>query len=1108
MNPSRSRWSVGALIGFVAWILASGPATAGTEREGVVVEAVRAGHAGARAGLRAGDVLLSWERGSNPPSNPVALSGRFARAVDVRLIEWEQSGRGPLRLIGRRGREPIVFAMPGGDGWGIEIRPRLEARQLETLEEARGLLASGDALSGQRLWRQAVEELAAEGRLHAAAWLQRNLATALADRRDVPAAIAASEAAIELAEQTRDFAAVGFMRRERALIGQTTSPLEESREAYQRVHDLWADAAEAPRVGPLVLAVALNDLGLTASRMGDPARAAELFGQSLALRREHAPGSGDEASSLLNLATVSPLEQAGGLLLDAKAILARLAPEGRRMTRTLNNLAKVAYEKGYLRQCVEHLQEALRLARLHDDGGSIGFLLANLSEVSQLRGDLAASERFSQEAADLIAAAGPRNAASRFAVDNLLTIGGLARNRGDLTRAKATLEQALDMERALGATSARLPAIEASLAQVALDRGEVDEAGRLVASAASRPLEDSAYSETISILIRLAEVERGLGRPESGLGHLERALGVIPEGVPESLVHADLLTTLGEQLLDAGQIERAKALFERALAAQKERLPGTVAVASSFHGLGRVQWQLGERELAGRYFAEAVAAVETQRGRMSGDYESRARFNTRTARLYRDYVELAIESGQGALAFALSEQARARAFLDLLASRHLSFAEIDSELDAELEASNVAYDRALARVRQIEAAKGQSLEPALQSLADARARRNEVLTRIRTADPKPVSWRNPRPLDADGAHRILGDRTLLVSFLVSREKTFLFTVGPGDRPLGVHVLPLGEGELRREVKRFRRALGPEGTASFSWPWARRLGEALLGPVRDLVSGAARVLIVPDGPLHDLPFAALSDPSAPDRYLIEGRPLSMALSVTNLAEIRSLPGTQGSTLVVAFGDPAFGADRGQPGLQRLSATRREVQALGKLFPASTLHLGEEASESRAKSLGPRAAILHFASHGIADDRFPLESALALSRPSPGRGGEDNGLLQAWEIFEQIRIDAELVTLSACETGSGEELAGEGLIGLTRAFQFAGARSVLASLWPVADGSTAQLMTEFYRHVRDGMKLDEALRSAQASMIAAKDQRPFHWAAFQIHGDAARSIRFEE
>jgi CHAT domain-containing protein len=189
------------------------------------------------------------------------------------------------------------------------------------------------------------------------------------------------------------------------------------------------------------------------------------------------------------------------------------------------------------------------------------------------------------------------------------------------------------------------------------------------------------------------------------------------------------------------------------------------------------------------------------------------------------------------------------------------------------------------------------------------------------------------------------------------------------------------------------------------------------------------------------------------------------------------------------------------LPRLPSTRIEVDAIARLYPGVTqAYLGNDATEERAKSVGTDARYLHFACHGILDGQFPLDSALALTVPERPAEGQDNGLLQAWEIYERVRIDADLVTLSACETALGKQMGGEGLIGLTRAFQYAGARSILASLWAVSDESTADLMRRFYTHLKAGETKDEALRDAQLELIrGGKYAHPYHWAAFEIIGD---------
>jgi CHAT domain-containing protein len=218
--------------------------------------------------------------------------------------------------------------------------------------------------------------------------------------------------------------------------------------------------------------------------------------------------------------------------------------------------------------------------------------------------------------------------------------------------------------------------------------------------------------------------------------------------------------------------------------------------------------------------------------------------------------------------------------------------------------------------------------------------------------------------------------------------------------------------------------------------------------------------------------------------------------------------------VAFADPAYphaeGAATASPSLKRamgtglrldpLPLTRREAAALQAIAPGSArVWLGAEATEERAKAVGRGARILHFACHGFLDEASPLESGLALAIPPEGRAEGDNGLLQAWEVFEGERLDADLVTLSACQTGLGKETAGEGLLGLTWAFQYAGARSVLASLWEVNDASTADLMRSFYGHLSRGEPKAQALRAAQIQLLhQPATSAPYFWAAFNLIG----------
>jgi CHAT domain-containing protein len=291
----------------------------------------------------------------------------------------------------------------------------------------------------------------------------------------------------------------------------------------------------------------------------------------------------------------------------------------------------------------------------------------------------------------------------------------------------------------------------------------------------------------------------------------------------------------------------------------------------------------------------------------------------------------------------------------------------------------------------------------------------------------------------------------------------------------------------------------------------------------MINQNKRIVIVPDGPLHVLPFGALVQKTGNSwQYLIEERPLHTVLSATVYSELIKQRQTSAAKktekTIVAFGDPKYPSEaegetkdsgdsfvrslvkRGTH-LTPLPATREEVSMIAQIYrDRAEVYLGDEATEERAKAISKDVRYVHFACHGLLDEHFPLNSGIALTIPAELKEEKDNGILQAWEVFERVRIDADLVVLSACETGLGKEMGGEGLVGLTRAFQYAGAHTVLASLWEVADVASAELMKSFYGYLKEGLSKDEALQKAKIDMIQHPDiSHPFFWGAFQLIGD---------
>jgi CHAT domain-containing protein len=530
----------------------------------------------------------------------------------------------------------------------------------------------------------------------------------------------------------------------------------------------------------------------------------------------------------------------------------------------------------------------------------------------------------------------------------------------------------------------------------------------------------------------------------------------------------------------------------------------------------------------------AVDAIERQRGRVGGSDEARAHFSARYAPLYSDLIDLLIGLGRPDEAYSVLERSRARQLLTMLAERDLSFAaDVPAELDRERRRLATEYSRTMEGVARVAAGgQGDHVEAALRRLDDVRLRQEIVETEVRVASPRLAQLQYPRPLDAERAAAALEPGTLLLAYSVGEAASWVFALTKGNVEPEVHAIALGRAELAARVEGFRRRVRLQRYEPHASPpetLGDDLGELVPTALWKRVREARRVVIMPDGPLHLLSFAALPDPvraGHPYRWMVESAPLSIVASATVLAELKGRREPARAATVVAFGDPLFSDPEARPmaaqsGLRAilrdrlipLPYSRDEVQSLGQLYgDQAVIWVGAEATEERVKSAAGDASIVHLATHGLIDEVNPLESALALAIPETWQAGQENGILQAWEIFEDLRLDASLVTLSACETALGKEVAGEGMLGLTRAFQYAGARSVLASLWSVGDRSTSQLMAGFYGSLRAGVAKDEALHDAQMAFIRGAEQpagasadgatawkQPFHWAGFQLVGD---------
>lgn len=1066
----------------VTLLLLACPALAGTARTGVVLEEVSPGAGLERAGLRPGDLVFAWERLPAPPHNPEGADGEIRTPFDWLRVRAEQAFRGPVRLHAERDGATLAFEVPKGP-WEGKARPWMAEADLRAYQEGRKKIDAGDVDGGVALWDRLVQAGAPDLKR----WLLLETGEAWSKAGQGNKARAAWQAALDPAAdpQTRvpleEALGKSFERN-----GEVEQAEALYRSALRTGEEAWGDSLMVSRT-----LTRLGNLLRVRNRLDE---SAQVQARALEIQQRWTPDSLDVADSLNQLEGVAwargDLETMERYARQALAIQERWAPDGSSLARTLGALAIVAMEHGRLEEALEALERAYAIQERREPGGlAAAATLSNLGLVARTRGDLEAAEEKFEQALAIWEKLAPGGTGLAPILNNLAAI---AKERGDLEAAKALFQRAVTIWGKAAPEGVGVAGGYDSLGMIAQLQGDLDEAWKL-------------HSRSLEILERLSPGGKDVAGGLKNLGAIAEARGDLPAALD---------------------------LCQRALAIHERLVPGTTTEAQTLHQLGRLHRRMGHADQAAHFLGRAVDALEAQVGRLGGSQSVQAEFRARFEEIYRDAVEVELERGHADRAFHLVERSRARTFLALLAERDL---ELAGELPAELERSrkeNAArYDQAQRELARWTAKAGEEKRETLQrELSRLRRERDEIAVEIRKASPKLAALRQPQPLDLDAARGVLDPGTLALSYSVGKEKTALFAL-TREGGLRVETLPVGEKQLRQDVQRFLELVlqpAPGGAPEAAADLARSLYRTLIGPVADLVERGERVLILPDGPLHRLPFGALlRDPAGAERgrFLTEWKPLHTGLSLTVYATLRAAAGERSEPArLVAFGDPSYprslasGQARGPLALRSfdwsaLPYSRREIERIAALYPGARLYLGAEATEERVKSVARDARLLHFATHGYIDDRTPLDSALVLTIPEGLPAGRDNGLLQVWEIFESVRLDADLVVLSACETALGRELSGEGMIGLTRAFQYAGARSVVASLWSVADQLTAELMTRFHRHYAAGLPKDEALRAAQMELIRGpvrvagaagrsletNASAPFFWAAFQLFGD---------
>ena len=1082
-------------------------------RDGLLVVAVGPASEAEAAGIEPGDRLLHWRRGDNGPWAPLTTP------YD---LTWQETVCGSgctLEVRGERDGNPQDWRLRAGD-WRITAlpfaygKPGIGADMLSR-DQLEGLAATASD-AGVAAWVRArlIIAAAVEER-----WAAVSQEAALLDR--IPNA---SYRLMAYADAVSTLA--------RSASHDALRPLLDAGIALTR-----ADTATVP----VRLRTQLQ-LGEFMSRRGQLDEAVRLLTQAEKLTRQEAldsPFVAELSTLRANVATMQgDLATARTALLAALATLDGIAGEtGYTRFWALRSLGIVTTMAGHLDEAERHSTAALSIVQRTRDTGAEARLLNNLGILFVRRGDMARAEYYYQRAMRLNESLGSWLSYAY----NLANLGDIAIARNDNERAESLFQAARETILEQSPDSTDAAQVTTMLANAQFVLGKLDEASQNYAWAMQ------VYERVAPGSLDLAAVRIGLGDvwlergdTHQALREFNAALAIRRGQVPGSVEHAEALNYLARALAAAGEIESARGHYLNARDILVSLAPESKEHAGTLFALARLAERSGDIDAALQYYAESVAAAEGQTEQLGGADDSRTAFAAEYARLFDRYIRLLLSLDRHQDAFDAFERYQARLLVTMLAERESS---IRFSLPANILAERRRIEQAYADARYElmvlteEGADATLIAAAKQQVVEREVARNALTQRLRAVAEGFAQLRYPQSLSLADAQAALDPGTLALMYRIGSERSMLFAVAR-DR-FDVVDLPLAADELRDLVRRFRLLidlgrLGEPPDAALIGV-ARDLYAAVIAPV-DVLADYERLLIVADGPLHSLPFGALVEPgattSAP-RYLIESLPVHRTLSLTlydQLRRARERATARPRLAAFANANATTREPDAQSYVAAVFASARElgplpwaadeVNELAEIYgDALSIASSAGATEAEFVRQAGEADIVHVAAHAIVDERTPLDSALVFQRGRDGDTGDD-GLLQAWEIFDRLRLDAALVVLSSCRSGFGRETASEGLLGLQRAFLYAGTRAVVSSLWNVADRSTRDLMVAFHRELQAGVPIDKALREAQLALLRGSPvsedmgllqrifgsepapqnyRHPYHWAGFELSGD---------
>jgi CHAT domain-containing protein len=644
-------------------------------------------------------------------------------------------------------------------------------------------------------------------------------------------------------------------------------------------------------------------------------------------------------------------------------------------------------------------------------------------------------------------------------------------------------------------------------AQALVSLGRTEEARSVLESTLAKARSEEKRGHEAELLIHLGRLAAQTGNRQQALTYLEDA-GQFATSLQFYRVEADAMYELAQLYGDAGDLATAEARATQGVTASQQ-VGDRYYVPRNLTILANLKARRGRYAEAKVLYEQAEDVIEGMLLSIDEPYWNSSVVAAQS-QTYLKHFELVIRGGDVREAFRVLERVRGRTLAWALEDRQ-AFPTSESEQTASLET-----DVAGLQARLMQSSSAAEREPLLDKLVEYERRLGLAWSRGDRANARlPTQPAALKIVEGD-----LKPGEVLLEYVLDEPDSYCVSIS--RQGAFVRVLPNGRKQIETLAQRYIDEIRRKASDA---EVSKQLYEQLLEPIPE-ISRADRILIAPDGILHLLPFEALQDNAG--QYLLKSHTISYVPSGTILHTLRGGQEHEPAPKpLLAVGDVAYEnqgdvgkrlpppasvrgriergiADLSGLALNDLPQTREEVEEIGRIVgPNSVILLAKEATEAAFKQEPlDQFRVLHLAVHGFADTQYPERSALVLGTDARSA---DDGLLQAREII-RFRLNAELTTLSACDTGVGKLQGEEGISNLVEAFLLAGSKSVVASLWSADDTSASALMKRFYQRLAQGENTSSALRNAKLDLLAKYGDQlsPFYWAAFITVGETSTPI----